>query len=595
MRALLIAALLSLALPSTLQAQAAADSDFAEGAQPTDPAYDAALPVIARHRAFLPVSVDLSSRMPEVGNQGSLGSCMAWAVGYAARSYYSLALEGRDIHRNANLASPSYIYHLARTGSCADGSNIPHTIDVLKKGALSLRDYPYSEACQPPPNATMIAKATDFQVRGVKRVDFTNVDNIKGQLAQSNPVIFQFMDSKGFMAHRGPGVFNEPLPPGQPTYHELVFVGYDDRRQALRLINSWGTGWGDHGYAWLSYDLVKTRLNHAYVLDVAPSQQLIARTDPTPPRPQPAPPPVAPQRPPSPPVTQRPPSPPPMQQTQVAPPPQPARPAPQVPPPPPVAPQRPPAPPPVQPTQLAPPPPPPPPQPVQPVPQVPPPSPPPVRKADLSDLPNLSCARVAVQQSNGSNTLVGFVGYQTDLDLVHEIARNVPNTSADGVLLTPWPQCEALLTLEKPLTATDSPTLAINSSDLHAGENLNITVRSPAQISYLYVAYIQADGSVVPLVQPQGAVPQPTLPNQTLMFGDGLDNRPKFTVSAPFGPEMIIALASRSPLFDATLPAVETERDFLSALRRALIYKPSPGLPDREVTAAIKMLNTSAR
>jgi hypothetical protein len=219
----------------------------------------------------------------------------------------------------------------------------------------------------------------------------------------------------------------------------------------------------------------------------------------------------------------------------------------------------------------------------------------PTRKADLSDLPNLSCARVAVQQANGRNTLLGFVGYQADLDLVHQIARNVPNTSADGVVLAPWPQCEALLTLEKPLVATDSPTLTIDSADMHAGDTLKITVRSPAQISYLYVAYIQADGSVVQLAQPQGVVPAPTLPSQTLVFGDGLENRPKFTIGAPFGPEMIIALASRSPLFDAALPQQETEREFLSALRRALIYKPSPDLPDREVTAAIKMLNTSAR
>jgi hypothetical protein len=79
------------------------------------------------------------------------------------------------------------------------------------------------------------------------------------------------------------------------------------------------------------------------------------------------------------------------------------------------------------------------------------------------------------------------------------------------------------------------------------------------------------------------------------VFGDGLENRPKFTIGPPFGPEMIIALASRSPLFDAELPATQTERDYLTALRRALIYKPSPDPPDREVAAAIKMLNTSAR
>ena len=223
------------------------------------------------------------------------------------------------------------------------------------------------------------------------------------------------------------------------------------------------------------------------------------------------------------------------------------------------------------------------------------PTPTPARKADLSDLPNLSCAHVNVQNRSGRNALTGFVGYQADLDLVRQIARNIPNTSAEGVTLAPWPQCEALLTLEKPLAAADSPTLTIDSANMRAGDTLKITVRSPAQISYLYVAYVQADGSVVQLQQPQGTVPSPILPNQTLVFGDGAENRPKFTIGPPFGPEMIIALASRSPLFDVELPATQTERDYLSALRRALIYKPSPDLPDREVAATVKTLKTSAR
>jgi len=201
-----------------------------------------------------------------------------------------------------------------------------------------------------------------------------------------------------------------------------------------------------------------------------------------------------------------------------------------------------------------------------------------------------------VQKRNGRDALIGFVGSDTDLDLVQQIAAKVPNMSAGGVVLAPWPQCEALLTLEKPLVAADSPGLAIDSPGaMHAGDTLKITVRSPSQISYLYVAYIQADGSVVHLAQPNGVVPQPTLPNQTLVFGDGLEGRTKFTVGPPFGPEMVIAVASRSPLFDAKLQPVQTEREYLTALRRALIYKPSPDMPDREVTAAIKMLQTSAR
>ena len=39
-------------------------------------------------RNHLPKFVDLSDRFPPVGNQGDQGSCTAWAVGYAARSYY---------------------------------------------------------------------------------------------------------------------------------------------------------------------------------------------------------------------------------------------------------------------------------------------------------------------------------------------------------------------------------------------------------------------------------------------------------------------------------------------------------------------------
>jgi hypothetical protein len=142
----------------------------------------------------------------------------------------------------------------------------------------------------------------------------------------------------------------------------------------------------------------------------------------------------------------------------------------------------------------------------------------------------------------------------------------------------------------------DRPTIDIGAaSELHSGDPLRIRVVSPAQISYLYVSYIQADGSVVHLVQPRGRVPQPTLPRQTLTFGGGEHGQPKFTIGAPFGREMVIAIASRSPLFDHELPAHQTEREYLTDLRRALIYKTAPDMPDRELAAIMTTLKTSAR
>lgn len=39
--------------------------------------------------------------------------------------------------------------------------------------------------------------------------------------------------------------------------HAVCLCGYDDAKGAFRFKNSWGPGWGDKGYAWLSYDYVK--------------------------------------------------------------------------------------------------------------------------------------------------------------------------------------------------------------------------------------------------------------------------------------------------------------------------------------------------
>ncbi|MEU0797185.1 C1 family peptidase [Amycolatopsis sp. NPDC005961] len=43
--------------------------------------------------------------------------------------------------------------------------------------------------------------------------------------------------------------------------HQVAIVGIDVDRKAVRVRNSWGTGWGDGGYAWLSWSDWKTLLH----------------------------------------------------------------------------------------------------------------------------------------------------------------------------------------------------------------------------------------------------------------------------------------------------------------------------------------------
>lgn len=109
-------------------------------------------------RAFLPPEADLRTRLPTPGEQGEQGSCVGWAVGYAARSYYVSLLEGRRLDA-ATIPSPAYIYDAIRApgAGCETGSEISDALDLLKDGAVAFTDYPYDEHLCRRPDAGTVA------------------------------------------------------------------------------------------------------------------------------------------------------------------------------------------------------------------------------------------------------------------------------------------------------------------------------------------------------------------------------------------------------------------------------------------------------
>lgn len=581
------------------------DRQYQSGLDDIDSAVERTLPVAPRYRAFIPAAVDLSSRLPIPGQQGRANSCTSWAVAYAARSYYTLTRENRDIQRPENLPSPNYVYTLARQINnqpvCHSGSSLLATVEVLKHGALSLAQYPYhSDDCEAPPSAEVVRTANDFKVRGMRLLNVKRLDDVKGALAQSNPVIIEFHASSSFQQHRGDSVYHDAAPEFTPgdLWHAMTLVGYDEKRQAFRVINSWGRGWGDGGYAWIDYDVFSSRVRRAAILETDTPPVTVAQL------PQPA-------KSSGPPVTTA---------HQTTPVPTPASlPAPLAPPS--VLPI-----PSLRPTRI---------EALKPIPAPSPeptaetkrpsdwskpaqlvPSPAPERPAfvatskpelpkrvaplahietELADLQALSCAHITVKKRGDRNTLSGFVGSETEVQLVTRIAADVPKTGLGEIMVAPWPQCEALQTLERALATADRPKIDIGQrSELRQGDPLRIDVHPLSRIGYLYVSYVQSDGSVINLVQPQGIVPEPTLPGRTLVFGDGKEGRTSFTITSPFGREMIIALESAVPLFASPLPYRQTDREYLTELRQALINRPSKGTGPY-ISASIKTLQTHPR
>ena len=463
-------------------------------------------------RAYLPPFVDLTDRFPPAGQQGWQGSCVGWAVGYAARSYYNSAAGGGARLTTHDVPSPAYIYDRIRSpgASCDDGSRIAAALDLLKKGSLTLAEYPYDEDRCRRPSAGMAARATKFRIHGWQVVDTRRLDQVKGELAGGHPVVIGMRPNRDFHRLRGRKVWRAGHPKSGDGHHAVTVVGYSERGQYFTVVNSWGRGWGDRGFGRISYDTFRKRVKYGY------SMRLVGEPKPQPPKPEPP-----------------------------KPKPEPPKPKPE--PPTPVVPEL--------------------------------------------VLPEIGCGRIAIEERGEERVVVGFVGTQADLAKIQEVAATAK--ARVEVALRPWPQCEALMTIEKPLAQPSTPTISLPRSSYRADETLAFDVAMADFQGYLHVAYIQADGNVVNLVE-SDALTLSTLPPQTqLTIGDGLEGRPKFTVSAPFGNEMIVALASKSPLFADDRPLVETEREFLTALRKAIIARPDPTQPERVVSASFVTLETT--
>ncbi|MDE0390692.1 MAG: DUF4384 domain-containing protein [Rhodospirillales bacterium] len=521
------AALALSGLSRSAQAEEAYDPEdavYATGAIFATEAELAGVPRTPLYRAYLPPYVDLRHRFPPAGDQGGQGSCTAWAVGYAARSYYNSPAGAGARFTARDIPSPAYIYNTIQLpdGSCNGGSLIFDALQLLKKkGVLTHAEYPYDDDRCPRPSAALAERATKFRIADWQVVDTVWLDQVKGELAGGHPVVIGMVPDRVFHRLRGRTVWRAGSPEGDDERgHAVTVVGYSERGQYFTVVNSWGRGWGDNGFGRISYDTFWKRVKNGYSMRLTEPEP-----PPEPPKPEPDPPKPEPPKP--------------------------------------------------EPT----------PEPPEPEPEPP--------KPVLPELilPEIGCGRIAIEKRGEEQVVVGFVGTQEDMAKIQEAAAKAK--ARVEVALRPWPQCEALMTMEKPLAQASTPAISLPKSSYRAEETLAFDVVMAGFQGYLHVAYIQADGNVVNLVE-SDALTLSTVPPQTrLTFGDGLEGRPRFTVSAPFGNEMIVALASKSPLFADDRPLVETEREFLTALRKAIIARPDPTQPERVVSASFVILETT--
>lgn len=222
-------------------------------------------------RGPLPHRVDLRAGCPRVLNQGTrLGTCTAHAVA-AAFSYE----ERRQINRVIS-PSPLFIYYNERALT-HQGRNCIHCVlrirdaikAVAKVGVCPKSLWPYSEITgrvRKKPPRIAFETAAKHQVVGYQRIPIGKLKpavflrHLKHCLADRSPILFGFKVYESFETETVKENGIMPVPDTRREKrkggHAVMAVGYDDRRKACLVRNSWGSDWGIKGYFWMPYKVI---------------------------------------------------------------------------------------------------------------------------------------------------------------------------------------------------------------------------------------------------------------------------------------------------------------------------------------------------
>lgn len=245
----------------------------------------------------LPSSVDLSDSpcFPPIGNQGSIGSCTAWASTYYQYSYEVNKLNNVTSTDDRVIYSPKWTYNNINSG-VDNGSSFTNAYTLLKnQGAVTLNEFPYYSsgydlqdlptydgAIEDMRNAlnTRLSFYGTYTISGNGTVITSNKDSDLNQVktALNNGKVLTFQTYNDFNYKKGTGNWSNTKlvyrcydAPNSGS-HAMTIVGYDDNvtcdingngtieageKGAFKVINSWGTtnsGANNSGILWVMYD-----------------------------------------------------------------------------------------------------------------------------------------------------------------------------------------------------------------------------------------------------------------------------------------------------------------------------------------------------
>lgn len=225
------------------------------------------------NNAKLANRVDLRPLMPEVYDQGTLGSCTANAI--AAALQYNIT----KIRKTSSVPSRLYIYYNERR-KCGNitidsGATISDGMEVIKKSGLCFESstmknlqtscWPYDikKFAKPPPS-TCYSFGLKNRVTTVNSI-VQDINQLKQALISGFPVTVGILVYESFESKDVADTGYVPFPQLSEMClggHAVLIVGYDNdlvkngNKGHFIIRNSWGDSWGDKGYCYIPYNYI---------------------------------------------------------------------------------------------------------------------------------------------------------------------------------------------------------------------------------------------------------------------------------------------------------------------------------------------------
>ncbi len=205
----------------------------------------------------------------------------------------------------------------------------------------------------------------------------------------------------------------------------------------------------------------------------------------------------------------------------------------------------------------------------------------------------LNCADVSLGVLPGSDLqLEGFVASDEDLASLRGLLADLPKqykAITTNIAVRPWPFCEALTLLNSHAggarSGSEAPVIRPLRHGIEFKNGEPIVLEASAAAAgggYLYVDYLQRDGTVIhmlpTLVKPDNRAEA----NGRIVIGEGAR---QYLAGEPYGTDLVIMVQSPEPLFAKPRPEIEPARPYLAALRQALAAQAEAGLSGQILSA----------